>query len=82
MNKPKTMPLTKNAFIRYKYIDELLSDRHHYYSIQDLTDEVNNRLFQDGRETVSKRCIEKDINALAESLFSVRIERFFQQRRI
>jgi predicted DNA-binding transcriptional regulator YafY len=72
------MPLTKNAFIRYKYIDDLLSDRHHYYSVQDLTDKVNERLSYDARKTVSKRCIEKDINALADSPFSVQFERFMK----
>lgn len=32
------MPVTKNAFIRYKYLDELLSDYHHNYDINDLTE--------------------------------------------
>ena len=39
--KFKTMPVNKNAFIRYKYLDKLLSDRHHYYDINDLTEKVN-----------------------------------------
>ena len=36
------MPTNKNAFIRYKYLDELLSDRNHYYDINDMTEKVNN----------------------------------------
>ena len=38
------MPTNKNAFIRYKYLDRLLSDRHHYYDINDLTERVNGGL--------------------------------------
>ena len=30
------MPANKNAVTRYKYLDDLLSDRHHYYDIHDL----------------------------------------------
>gem|GEM_PF-5799864 len=32
------MPTNKNAFIRYKYLDRLLSDRHHYYDRSNLTE--------------------------------------------
>ena len=42
------MPANKNAVIRYKYLDELLSDKHHYYDIHELTAKCNARLERDG----------------------------------
>ena len=42
------MPTNKNALIRYKYLDRLLSDHYHYYDIHDLTEKVNNMLYDDG----------------------------------
>ena len=30
------MPANKNAVVRYRILDELLSDRHHYYTRKDL----------------------------------------------
>ena len=38
------MPANKNAMTRYKILDELLSNRYHNYSLDDLTEEVNKRL--------------------------------------
>lgn len=55
------MPTNKNALIRYKHLDTLLSDRHHYYDIGDLTELVNHMLYEDGFPEVTRRCIEKDI---------------------
>ena len=51
------MPANKNALIRYRYLDELLSSRVKYYTRQELTDKVNEHL----AAPVSKRCIEKDL---------------------
>lgn len=70
------MPINKNAFIRYKYLDRLLSDHHHYYDIHDLTDKVNEMLFEDGFPEVTQRCIEKDLNTLEYAPFSAPIERY------
>ena len=56
------MPANKNAMMRYKLLDELLSDRHHYYDIHDLTDKVNEQLLNAGFEAVSRRSIEKDLD--------------------
>ena len=58
------MPSNKNAVSRYKFIDELLSDRHHYYDIHDITERCNKSLIEIGQPTVSQRCIEMDINYL------------------
>ena len=70
------MPTNKNAFIRYKYLDKLLSDHHHYYDIHDLTDKVNDMLYEDGFPEVTRRCIEKDLNTLEFAPFYAPIERF------
>ena len=51
------MPANKNALVRYRFLDELLSSRVNYYTRKELTDLVNERLGY----TVSKRCIEKDL---------------------
>ena len=51
----ENMPTNKNALIRYKYLDRLLSDHHHYYDIHDLTEKVNYKLDDDGFEMVTQR---------------------------
>jgi len=71
------MPTNKNAFIRYKYLDRLLSDHYHYYDIHDLTDKVNEMMELDKLEmNVGQRQIEKDIAALQVAPFSAPIKRF------
>ena len=67
------MPRNKNALIRYKYLDELLSDRHHYYDIHDLTEMCNERLYEDGFPEVTQRCIEKDIVFMQDAPFNADI---------
>ena len=51
------MPSNKNALVRYRFLDELLSSRGRSYTRQELTDRVNEYL----AVPVSKRCIEKDL---------------------
>lgn len=70
------MPTNKNALIRYKYLDRLLSDHHHYFDIHDLTEKVNEMLYDDGFQEVTQRCIEKDLVSLEGDPFSAPIERF------
>lgn len=73
------MPANKNAMTRYKILDDLLSSRYHNYSIDDLTEEVNNRLSEMYSEMdgVGRRTIEKDIYYLEyEGPFLVEIERY------
>lgn len=74
--KKHTMPVTKNATIRYKFIDDLLSDRHHHYTMANLTEKVNDRLEDLGFNPVTKRCIEKDVDFLKERPFCAQIETF------
>lgn len=56
------MPSNKNALIRYRYLDELLSSRVRYYTRQELTDIINQHL----TTPVSKRCVEKDLNEIRD----------------
>lgn len=73
------MPANKNAMTRYKILDDLLSNRYHNYSLDDLTEEVNYRLSEMNPDTngVVRRTIEKDIFYLEyEGPFLVDIERY------
>lgn len=70
------MPTNKNALTRYKFLDEMLSDRHHFYDIHDLTEKCNDKLLGAGLLGVTQRCIEKDINYLEYDPFFAEIERF------
>ena len=69
------MPTNKNAVIRYRYIDELLSNRNKRYSTAEIADIVNEKLVRDGYAEVSLRCIQKDIKALEEEVFCAEITR-------
>lgn len=70
------MPSNKNALIRYKYLDRLLSDRHHYYTMRDLSEKVNEMLEDDGFLKVTRRCVEKDVESLQDAPFRADIETF------
>lgn len=70
------MPTNKNALTRYKFLDEMLSDRHHFYDIHDLTEKCNEKLINAGLSEVTQRCIEKDIKYLEYDPFFAEIERF------
>ena len=65
----------KNAIMRYKILDSLLSNRNRYYSISELLEKVNETLELDGMEPVSRRCIEKDLNTLECAPYEAAIER-------
>ena len=65
----------KNAIMRYKILDSLLSNRNRYYSISELLEKVNEALEIDGMEPVSRRCIEKDLNTLECAPYEAAIER-------
>ena len=73
------MPTNKNALIRYKYLDSLLSDHRHYYDIHDLTEKVNDMLYENGFPEVTQRCIEKDLNTLEYAPFNAPIKRVTRQ---
>lgn len=72
------MPATKNAMTRYALIDQMLSNRHRAYSIQDITEKLTERLLEFGQPAVSKRCVEKDLKYLEfDSPFDVEIEEYW-----
>ena len=73
--KSKAIMIKKNAIMRYKILDTLLSNRHRNYTITDLKDKVNEALILDGMEPVSRRCIEKDLNTLECAPYEANIER-------
>ena len=54
----------------------MLSDRHHFYDIHDLTEKCNEKLDTAGLQKVTQRCIEKDLNYLEFDPFFAEIERF------
>jgi len=70
------MPDTKNALIRYKYLDDLLSDRHHYYSTREIWEKCCEKLVDNGYKDVTLRCIQDDIKFLEYAPFYADIERF------
>lgn len=72
------MPINKKAIIRYRILDELLSNRYHNYSLDDLTQEVNNRLAEIflNDDNVGRRTIEKDIAFIEYDGFNAEIERY------
>ena len=61
--------------MRYKILDSLLSNRNRYYSITDLLEKVNEALELNAMETVTRRCIEKDLNTLECAPYEATIER-------
>lgn len=68
------MPTNKNALTRIVLLDKLLADRYHAYSIQDMTNYLEQELPQYGQKNgVTKRCVEKDIEYL-EYKFPILIE--------
>ena len=81
------MPSNKNAVIRYMYLDQMLSDRYHKYTCEDLLKKVNERLEFAGYPTIGgdrsdydryiksgKRVIQLDIQALQEAPFNMEID--------
>lgn len=72
----RAMAKNKNAVLRYKMLDDLLSDRFHCYNLDDITEIVNEKLSFSGYPTVVRRSIEKDIQFLEEFPFYAEIERY------
>lgn len=70
------MPTNKNALSRIKFLDELLSDRHHFYNLDDLTEKCNEKLESIDVKPVTRRMIEKDLNYIEYEMFFAEIERY------
>lgn len=71
------MPANKNALIRYRYLDELLSSRVRYYTRQELTDKINEHL----AAPVSKRCVEKDLIDIQEEWGVEYVEKIYDGKK-
>ncbi|MCQ2117209.1 MAG: WYL domain-containing protein [Bacteroidales bacterium] len=68
------MPTNKNAVIRYQILDELLSDKNHYYTRKNLLKKCNEKLLSRGYEEVIKRTIEKDLHDMEEIFPDIEID--------
>ena len=55
------MPANKNAVTRYYILDQLLANRYHHYSTEDLCRLVNEEL-EEREQHVSRRTIELDLH--------------------
>lgn len=72
------MPSNKNAVTRYFFIDQLLANHYHDYSIADIHRIVNEHLEEQSIAPVTRRTIEMDINYLEnEGPFLAEIERYY-----
>lgn len=73
------MPTNKNALERYFIIDELLSNRYHSYSVEDIKKECENRLGDKYKDyEISVRQIQKDLKFLSdEGPFFAEIEEYY-----
>ena len=70
------MPANKNAVRRYMILDQLLSDRNHYYTRKQLFEAVQAALQRiDDTFNVSKRTIEMDLYDM-EEIFGINIDVF------
>ena len=81
------MPSNKNAVIRYMFLDQMLSDRYHKYTCEELLKKVNEKLEFAGYPTIGgdkkdyeryirsgKRVIQLDIQALQDAPFNMMID--------
>lgn len=72
------MPLNKKALTRIALLDRLLSNHRKAYSIQDMTEYLEQEMPNYGFEPVTRRCVEKDLVYLKENTpFEVEFERYF-----
>ena len=68
------MPQNKNAIARYIILDSLLQNKYGH-TIAELKDLCNMKLEENGKEPVTKRCIEKDLLAMEGDPFYAEIDR-------
>lgn len=67
------MPTNKNALLRIKILDKLLSEIVlRKYTTNDLKNKCNKELKEDGQSTVTHRCIEKDIKFIEENFGNIK----------
>lgn len=76
------MPANKNALIRYKILDELLSQRQRHYNTKDLQEQCNKALESYGYSPVVERVIEKDLAFIQGEPFNVEIKCYRVDRKL
>ena len=70
------MPTNKNAFLRIKVLDGLLSESVvRRYTMNDLTRLCNEQLEESGERHVGRRCLEKDIEFIQQQFGLIERER-------
>lgn len=70
------MPVTKDADIRYRLLDRCLSDRRRRYTIDDLLEVVNRKLYDIQGKNVCKRTIQKDLEEMGCRPYCAPIESY------
>jgi len=68
------MPSNKNAVVRYKILDELLSNKHRYYTRKELHEICNKKLVEKGYPEVTKRTIELDLHNIETEFDDILID--------
>lgn len=68
------MPSNKNAVVRYKILDELLSNKHRYYTRKELHEICNKKLVEKGYPEVTKRTIELDLHNIEAEFDDILID--------
>jgi len=61
------MPTNKDALSRIKILDDLLSNKYHQLTWDELVEAVNDRLAEKDLRPVTRRCIEKDIDYIEDA---------------
>lgn len=64
------MPKNKNAEYRFLVLDRCLSDFHHKYTIEDLLEKVNDKLYDvnGSKSMIMERQLRGDLNAIRKML--------------
>lgn len=64
------MPRNKNAEFRFLILDRCFSDYHHKYTIEDLLEKVNNKLYDanGNKSMIMERQLRSDLNAIRKML--------------
>lgn len=69
--------IKKNAIMRYKILDSLLSNTAIPRTMTNIVDRVNEKLIKSGMEPVTRRCIEKDLRTLEDEPYNAPIKRYY-----
>jgi hypothetical protein len=67
------MPINKNQLLRFRYLNTLLK-KNKGYTILELTQIINNKLADEGKESVTSRTIYSDIKGI-ETIYQIEIKK-------